>query len=331
MRDRVWVPFELHTHSHHSDGDFTVDQLFDRAHTQGYQGIALTDHNTRSGIAEAWTASKRTGVALVPGMEWTTFFGHTLLWGDCYFDWRTLDPGNLSETLCPVREAGSIVGVAHPFRPGNPFCTGCFWEYQTNWTDIDYIEVWSGLDPSRRSLNRRAYALWKRLLNHGHRVRALSGRDWHRDGGRVDLAAASFFSLPASIEPRLTAETSRLAMDALREGRVAVSYGPVPELTVDVGTSKVVLRICIRDDVGWGLEISDLTKTCLRIDSNLGILAESFYPSGGADIVMEIPKPSNLRWANVELWGRLAGDTEGIVELIGFSNPQFTRYSRPTR
>jgi len=321
--DRDWAPFELHTHTIHSDGAFSVDELFDRARACGYRGIALTDHNTSSALPEALAAAERTGVALLPGMEWTTFFGHVLLWGDRYFDWRAAGPGDLAEALRPVRSHGSIVGAAHPFRPGNPFCTGCYWEYDTDWTDIDYIEVWSGLDPSRQPFNLRALALWKNLLNQGFRIRALSGRDWHRDSGGEARAAASFLSLPACAATRLPSETSRLAMDALKEGRVAVSCGPVPELTINKESSGVVIQVRVRGDIGWGLKISELTDACLRIDSNLGCLSESSDPIKGIYMVVDRPLSESLRWVNAELRGRISGDPEGEEQLIAFCNPEF--------
>ena len=41
-----WYPVELHTHTCHSDGSFTVEALVDAAARNGYRALALTDHNT---------------------------------------------------------------------------------------------------------------------------------------------------------------------------------------------------------------------------------------------------------------------------------------------
>ena len=47
-----WYPVELHTHTEHSDGDFTVAGLVHAAKDRGFTAVALTDHNTASGLAE---------------------------------------------------------------------------------------------------------------------------------------------------------------------------------------------------------------------------------------------------------------------------------------
>lgn len=341
--DREWAPFELHTHTVHSDGDFSVDELFDHARENGYRGIALTDHNTVSGLSDASAASARTGVALVGGMEWTTFFGHVLIWGDQYFDWRASGPADLAKALVPVREALGITGAAHPFRPGSPFCTGCYWEFETDWKDIDYIEVWSGLDPALQPFNLRAYGFWKGLLNKGLQIRAVSGRDWHRNGSVSARAAASFLSLPRpdaarsdaaqsdvaqsdaarSDAARSAAETSKSAREALKEGCVAVSYGPVPELSIVENSSGVLISVRVRDDTGWGIRISDIARARVRIDSNLGCLSESFDPATELRREIEPQTLKELQWVNAEILGSIGGDPDVEEKLLGFSNPEF--------
>ena len=45
-----WFAGELHTHTVHSDGEFTVEQLCRAAKERELSLIALTDHNTASGL-----------------------------------------------------------------------------------------------------------------------------------------------------------------------------------------------------------------------------------------------------------------------------------------
>lgn len=40
-----WIACELHTHTQHSDGQFTVLELAQTAKQCGLEGIAITDHN----------------------------------------------------------------------------------------------------------------------------------------------------------------------------------------------------------------------------------------------------------------------------------------------
>lgn len=45
-----WLACELHTHTLHSDGSQTLDELVKGAVDLGFDAIALTDHNTMSGL-----------------------------------------------------------------------------------------------------------------------------------------------------------------------------------------------------------------------------------------------------------------------------------------
>ncbi|MDO5661910.1 MAG: PHP domain-containing protein [Brachybacterium sp.] len=66
---------DLHTHSSASDGTDTVGELVDAAAAADLQVIALTDHDTTIGWAAAADAVRRTGVAVVPGIEVSTQYG----------------------------------------------------------------------------------------------------------------------------------------------------------------------------------------------------------------------------------------------------------------
>lgn len=60
---------DLHTHSTCSDGCFSPTDLVHRARAAGLEMIALTDHDTVRGIAEAQAAGRAVGVEVIPGIE----------------------------------------------------------------------------------------------------------------------------------------------------------------------------------------------------------------------------------------------------------------------
>lgn len=60
---------DLHSHSVASDGSFTPAQVVEAAHKAGLAAIALTDHDTLAGIAEAKETAVTLGIRLVPGVE----------------------------------------------------------------------------------------------------------------------------------------------------------------------------------------------------------------------------------------------------------------------
>ncbi|WP_402464091.1 PHP domain-containing protein [Isoptericola aurantiacus] len=63
---------DLHTHSRESDGTDTPRQVLEAAAAAGLTAVALTDHDTTAGWADAAAAVARTGVALVRGVEIST-------------------------------------------------------------------------------------------------------------------------------------------------------------------------------------------------------------------------------------------------------------------
>ena len=60
---------DLHAHSNVSDGTQPPAELIAAAAEAGLDVVALTDHDTTDGWAEASAAAMKLGVALVPGME----------------------------------------------------------------------------------------------------------------------------------------------------------------------------------------------------------------------------------------------------------------------
>ncbi len=63
------MAIDLHTHSTASDGTDSPSELIQSARDLGLTAIALTDHDTLSGIEEARSAAADAGVRLIPGTE----------------------------------------------------------------------------------------------------------------------------------------------------------------------------------------------------------------------------------------------------------------------
>lgn len=60
---------DLHTHSTASDGQYSPSELVALAHKRGIEVLALTDHDTTDGVAEARAAGERLGVRVIAGIE----------------------------------------------------------------------------------------------------------------------------------------------------------------------------------------------------------------------------------------------------------------------
>lgn len=62
---------DLHTHSNCSDGSMSPAELVIHAAEHGVAAIALTDHDTLSGVKEAVAQGRVSGVEVVPGIEFS--------------------------------------------------------------------------------------------------------------------------------------------------------------------------------------------------------------------------------------------------------------------
>lgn len=229
-----WYFGELHSHSIHSDGKHEMAEIADRAARAGLDFLALTDHNTMS----AHPVPPGAPVIIVPGFELTTFHGHHPVYGlaemiPWHRDGQVLPLGDIAPH---VRAAGGIVGVAHPFVPGDPLCTGCRMVDGLPPDSFDLVEVWYRRWTSPGSDNQAGYDLWDRLWAEGHRKTAVAARDWHGPeqegpfpGAQPLTGVFAGDATPAAI------------VEGLRRGRVILSRGPIVELSAVEGA--LALRI----------------------------------------------------------------------------------------
>lgn len=324
----TWMACELHTHTFHSDGRQTLEELAASAKALGFDSIALTDHNTMTGLENKCTVEQQTGLNIISGMEWTTFFGHMVTLGvKDYIDWRPVGPEDIHAGLARVHEQGGIAGMAHPFRVGSPMCTGCFWEFEVDdWNDQDYIEVWSTTFAPVKNNNARAYRLWTNKLNEGFRIAATSGRDWHSQEQTDEPLSVTYLRM----EDNDGSFTDK-AVAALSAGRASVTLGPRLDLSVQSGGSfydigDAVPKGMLPDDCielnayadfdvrkeHWELPEQVFT---LRFQSNLGMVSELPLAIGDEKCRLSLPRKGML-WVRAELWGMV----RGIRTILAFTN-----------
>ena len=65
---------DLHVHSRYSDGEFYPGELIPFVKEHGVSVVSITDHDTISGLDQAVKAGKEYGIAVIPGVELTTYF-----------------------------------------------------------------------------------------------------------------------------------------------------------------------------------------------------------------------------------------------------------------
>lgn len=94
---------DLHTHTTHSDGSASPEELIARASSKGARSIAITDHDTVDAFAEAQAAADRFAIEFVPGVEISADFspGTMHILGYCVDDESTV----LKEKLATLKNA----------------------------------------------------------------------------------------------------------------------------------------------------------------------------------------------------------------------------------
>jgi len=294
--EQRWLRGELHLHSTHSDGRWTVGEMAEAARGRDIDFMFLTDHNTVSGI-EALRAAAGDAIAVLPGQELTTFRGHALALGpDRWIDWRTGREGRaMNDVARDVRAADGVFVVAHPDAPPDDVCTGCRWTHD----DFDpalahAVEVWGGLWDGPEERNLGCLRLWRRWLNAGHRLTATGATDAHRPqdwAGPVPLTYV--YADGASPAPIL---------DALRAGRTYVSSGPRLEIRAVAGGGRAAT-------VGETIDAS--ARPTVEVTCALSPAAELRLVAGGETrarervegegrVAAEV-EPAD-RWCCAELW-----------------------------
>ena len=315
---KKWYPCELHCHTVHSDGDFTVKELIETAKERGLKGICLTDHNTYSGREEA---SEEKDLVILQGIEWTTYFGHMLVLGaNRFVEWRDAVPENIDIKMKQVHAAGGLVGIAHPFQLGTPICTGGRWDFQVkDYSLVNYMEIWSEGEPLMNTANRSARKMWHEKLSEGFRIAPSMGRDWHRAERNIRKGACTYLLCEGE---SLTSEGMKKAIE---KGRTVVSAGPLFFFETDKGET-------VGDEIPEGERSFKFTVDSERFDSvgfdyevvpeRVVLYTDNLKIAGECKINEEISISLKKGYYTAELYGRI-GDSEN--DLIAFTAPIYVR------
>jgi len=215
-----WYRGDLHSHTVHSDGRFTVDERLRGAVERALDFIAITDHNTISHHREldAW----RDRIVPIRGCEVTTFHGHLNVYGlSGAIDWRAdRRGGGATGIVEQAHRQGALVSINHPSSFGDPWCVGCHWDFvQVDYSTFDAMEVWNGGWADVETDNEGNIALWTDLLDAGLRLTGIAGTDSH--GPADDDDATLGFSYVYATE-----WSEAAILDGIRRGRVFLSRGP---------------------------------------------------------------------------------------------------------
>jgi hypothetical protein len=109
--------YELHVHTKYSACSnlepATALRILKR---KGYDGIAITDHNTIKGALEAKRINKDKNFEVIVGEEIRSFLpngGYCHILG--YYLKKEIKPGNIFDVVRQIKSQGGVACIAHPF------------------------------------------------------------------------------------------------------------------------------------------------------------------------------------------------------------------------
>lgn len=176
-----WYAGDLHSHTFHSDGMWSVEHINKFYRRVGLDFLHLSDHNTISGNAHHRSLSDENFVSMA-GMELTTPWGHAVAVGiEEWVDWGIHNTKAEFREIAKTLKAQDIfVTIAHPKNIGEPSCGGCRWIYEDDVADVvSGVEIWNGIWALDESNNQEALEMYYSWLNRGLRLTATSGTDIH--------------------------------------------------------------------------------------------------------------------------------------------------------
>ena len=303
----IYYPFELHTHTLHSDGNMSPECLVEKALERGLKGIAVTDHNTTSAADEVYKLGLEKGLVVIKGIEWTTFYGHfTVLGGNSNIDWRKITPDNINEMISIAAASEDIVNIAHPKRTGSPICTGCYMEYSVDYSLITGYEVWSNDRPYFNPTNLNAMAEYKELLSKGYKLTCLYGDDWHGKNDNRKQYAITYLGINGEVN-------AHSAMEALRKHRTYISTG----LKVNIVINNEKGSFMIGDSIGRGaIAIKAILDAGSDYCVKYGVRPSSITLKGSALTTVSYPVEGNdININNLKVNpGYFTIEIQGIIE-----------------
>ena len=304
-----YYPIELHTHTNNSDGRFTEADLINAAKDFGYAGIFSTDHNN---IAAYETIKKEKldeslDFKVLPGIEWTTFYGHMLILGGVDpLPFTLARKDNINELVKRIKEREDVVvGIAHPYVYGTPACKGCFWEFEVkDYNDFDYIEIANNVNPHIGYWNEDAYELWVDQINKGVKIAMACGRDWHGPTEGQFITYVTMLGLESDIN------TSDV-VNAIRNGKTYITMEPILDLSInddsinlgdEIENQELSIKLTLNKGEFKDNKASDFILDELRIINNDDTI-ENIKPSYGETYQFNIePNSGSIRF---EVYGYL--------------------------
>ncbi|WP_295715691.1 CehA/McbA family metallohydrolase [Mucilaginibacter sp.] len=231
MTKGVWLKGELHVHSRHSteSSNNPIAKIIAFSKSVGMDYVCITDHDNHvdGDVANHTWADpefKSDSVLLLYGAEWTTTRGHGNVFSAKPYDHQRLyDVRDQRDVVVGAVKKGLGIHLSANHPSGKD-------HFGYSYDMVESIEVWnSAVWPK----NANAIMIWDDMLSSGRKLTGRGGSDAHHGvPDSPDKATKNSYQAKANYVGTpttwvfATARTSQAVVDALTNGRVAISSNP---------------------------------------------------------------------------------------------------------
>ncbi len=318
MGKRQWLIGELHEHTTRSTGHFSPEETVHTYFNFGFGFLALTDHDHQplSGLL------KEPRIGLIVGQEIETPLGHALSLGireriTPYENNHFLD---ISTLISLTHKQDGLFCALHPFALDADGKYPSWRWMNTDWHQVDLLEVWPGKWKERFPEVLKALDFWDSLLNQEIPIFAICGK-----GGHIEMNEECGMELPKTV--LLTEGTSETALlTALKLGRFYMTIEPAVSLWAETHDQVANLggEITLRTGQPFllHLECNQLDRAYVRIKSSQGVILEMPLSSvRDTHHQFTLRAETGFNWYRAEVYRY----QRPMDELLALTNPVFVR------
>ncbi|MBO5410910.1 MAG: CehA/McbA family metallohydrolase [Clostridia bacterium] len=232
-----WYKGVTHCHTTASDGDYTLEQIIEKAKKNKLDYIMITDHNK---LCDEFPEVE--GLTLIYGTEYTRHGGHSNFWG-VRESVDSFDGQSYKEFLEAKNEAkrrGAVICMNHPL------CSKCTWRWPKVADDVDVLEVWNA--PMHYD-NMICTEWWHEQLRNGHKLPVVGGSDYHRD-----YVVTNLLPNPVTYVYAKSASPEDI-LDAIVKGRTTICNN-VGSTFINITCGKNILGDTVKLQPGLNAKVS---------------------------------------------------------------------------
>lgn len=317
--DITWFAGDLHAHTFHGDGRWSVKGILESAKSNNLDFVALTEHNTFSHHKEIEKVSKEfSDILVLNGQEVTTYGGHINVWGLPKGEWIDfrVSPNKEESAKLIANEAekfGAIASVNHPTMD----CGGCNWTYGS-WENLASVEIWNATWDEQ---DESALKEWDKLLQKGKRITAIGSSDSHQRPEEPSEYPTNLAIGEPTVFIGAREKTQKSIFEAIKRGRVFVAENSRRSLEFtanEKSTMGEILQLGSAGKVDLRISASGFSKdTKVKLISNRKVIEEFAIGSG------TFSKKSSVSVADSNYFRLEFRDPEN--KMLAFTNPIYVQ------